>query len=161
MRDKEAVKKELARLYAKYGLLSPEIVEREARSPSSPLHSEFEWDDALAGLHHRWEQARRLIRSVRVIVTVNRVQVKSVAYVRDPRVPVARQAYVSTEDAAKNNAIRYGVLDGEIKRAEAAIHRTLNVCAALGLEKDAKRLLSAILRFRKKVALATGKSGSK
>lgn len=158
MRDKEAIKNELARLYVKYGLLSPEIVEREARNLSSPLHSEFEWDDAVAGLHHRWDQARRLIRSVRVTVTVNHVQVRSVAYIRDPRVPAARQAYVSTEDAAKSDAIRYGVLDDEIRRAEGAIRRTVNTCAALGLEKDAKRLLSAILRFRKKVASVAGKN---
>lgn len=48
------------------GLLRPHALVDDARDPSSPGHSYFEWDDAIAGEAHRIEQARRLIRSIRV-----------------------------------------------------------------------------------------------
>lgn len=61
------VKAELARLSAKHGGLRPSKVVEAARPETSPLHSEFEWDDSKAGREYRLEQARRLIR---VAVTV-------------------------------------------------------------------------------------------
>jgi len=58
---------ELERLYeANGGRLTPAIVLDAAREPASPLHSSFEWDDLVAGEHHRHQQARDLIRKARV-----------------------------------------------------------------------------------------------
>jgi hypothetical protein len=44
------------------GVLQPEKVVEEARPKTSPLHSNFEWDDSLAGQRYRIWQARQLIR---------------------------------------------------------------------------------------------------
>lgn len=49
------------------GLLRPQAVVDEARKEASPLHSAFEWDDAIAGEKYRLGQAQKLIRSFRVI----------------------------------------------------------------------------------------------
>jgi hypothetical protein len=46
------------------GLLKPEIVVREARPRSSPLHSRFTWNDTKAAQEYRLWQARQLIRVV-------------------------------------------------------------------------------------------------
>jgi hypothetical protein len=48
-------------------LIAADVV-KAARSPKSPLHPAFEWDDKKAAHHYRLDQAGQLIRSV--IVTV-------------------------------------------------------------------------------------------
>jgi hypothetical protein len=49
------------------GQLHPQAVVEGARNPKSVLHSHFEWDDKKAAELHRTDQARALIRSIRVI----------------------------------------------------------------------------------------------
>ena len=48
------------------GRLTPKMVVEAARVASSPLHQHFEWDDAAAADAYRLDQARNLIRIVRV-----------------------------------------------------------------------------------------------
>jgi hypothetical protein len=58
---------ELERIRARHdGELEPAVVVKESRSRKSPLHGCFEWNDARAAQLHREEQARLLIRSVRI-----------------------------------------------------------------------------------------------
>lgn len=49
------------------GELRPDAVVEAAQSRRSPLHRHFEWDDAVCGILHRREQARELIRVIRVV----------------------------------------------------------------------------------------------
>lgn len=56
----------LQEIYHRHNRLTPDIVLNEARDPAHPLHSRFEWTDAVAAEKYRREQARALIRSVRV-----------------------------------------------------------------------------------------------
>ena len=49
------------------GILIPVDVLEEAKSPESPLHPAFEWDDTEAAKQHRINQARRLITSIRIL----------------------------------------------------------------------------------------------
>ncbi len=48
------------------GKLTPHAVVNAARAEKHPLHGHFEWDDALAAEHYRLDQARSIIRVVRV-----------------------------------------------------------------------------------------------
>jgi hypothetical protein len=48
------------------GRLTPEAVVEAARSPRHPLHKHFEWDDQAAAAAFRLDQARGIIRIVRV-----------------------------------------------------------------------------------------------
>lgn len=59
----------LYRVREEQGALTPKGVVDAARDEAHPLHSRFEWDDAVAGEAYRLEQARGLIRSVRVTYT--------------------------------------------------------------------------------------------
>ena len=52
---------------ANAGELHPRAVVEDARPPESPLHPHFEWNDAKAAEAHRLDQARALIRSIRVV----------------------------------------------------------------------------------------------
>jgi hypothetical protein len=48
------------------GRLTPKAVVEAARNEKHPLHKHFEWDDAKAAHSYRIEQARELIRVIRV-----------------------------------------------------------------------------------------------
>jgi len=52
----------------KSGPLTAERVLDEATSANSPLHKYFTWDDAAAAHQYRLEQARRLLRSIEVVI---------------------------------------------------------------------------------------------
>lgn len=56
----------LQQIYEAHGKLTPNLVVEAARSPAHPLHSRFEWDDTAAAEKYRLDQARGLIRTVRV-----------------------------------------------------------------------------------------------
>ncbi len=52
---------------ASHGHLTPKAVVAEARNNRSVLYRHFEWDDAVAAEAFRLDQARTLIRSIRVV----------------------------------------------------------------------------------------------
>ena len=53
------------------GHLTPAAVVDASRSANAPLHNEFEWNDGIAAELHRQEQARNLIRSIRIESVAN------------------------------------------------------------------------------------------
>jgi hypothetical protein len=57
----------LQAIYDQRGALTPALVVQEATDASHPLHDYFEWDDAEAGAQWRLNQARQLIRSVKIV----------------------------------------------------------------------------------------------
>ena len=59
----------LEKMRQKHGVLTPQAVVRDARKKTSPLHSAFEWDDAVAARGQRLDRARDIIRSVTVTIT--------------------------------------------------------------------------------------------
>lgn len=62
-----SLRDQLRTIHQRHGVLTPELVVNEARPADHPLHSRFEWNDAIAGEAHRRAQAQELIRSVRVV----------------------------------------------------------------------------------------------
>lgn len=67
------------------GRLKPADVVAAARYPSSPLNPHFEWDDSVAAEQFRLDQARSVIRVVRIVPADN----------HEPR-----RAFISVGDAA-------------------------------------------------------------
>lgn len=61
-----SLRDELQAIYDRQGTLTPDLVVREARLQTHPLHSRFEWDDSVAGEAYRRDQAQGLIRSVKI-----------------------------------------------------------------------------------------------
>lgn len=65
--DPQAAGERLEALRTQHGgHLTPEIVVKDAKAVRSPLHDCFTWDDAEAARLRREEEARYLIRSIRV-----------------------------------------------------------------------------------------------
>jgi hypothetical protein len=58
---------ELLAVRSQHGKLTPQLVVDAARNPEHPLHSRFEWDDAVAGEAWRRQQAHELIRKAKVV----------------------------------------------------------------------------------------------
>ena len=57
----------LQAVYDRHGMLTPGLLLEEARDPSHPLHSRFEWDDTEAAERWRLYQARKLIQLGRTV----------------------------------------------------------------------------------------------
>lgn len=99
--EKTTTEKILGELAQKHGGLTPEIVLQSAKSKASPLHALFEWDDAKAGDLYRLEQARGLIRRIKVIYApVDHKEIMIRAYHCVQITPEApRGVYVTAESA--------------------------------------------------------------
>ena len=65
--DAQVVGEHLESLEYKHGALTPELVVREARKKTSPLHACFEWDDTKAAEKYRKYEARNLTGAVLVV----------------------------------------------------------------------------------------------
>lgn len=82
-KDAEAVAKEFTAIHRAAGVVSQELIVQRAADPGSPIHHLFQWDDSEAARLYRLEQARCLLRSVRVVYTSpNKEPIKTRAFVR-------------------------------------------------------------------------------
>lgn len=126
-------------------VLKPEDIVLEATDPMHPLHDRFEWDDAKAAHEHRIEQARALIRSVRVDVKIETKTVNAVYYVRDPRLPQTEAGYVSLPRIRSEKELATAALREEFKRILALLERARDLSIVLGQEEE---LEGELRRFR-------------
>jgi hypothetical protein len=70
-------------LESRSGKLSPLDVVEAARAKDSPIHGCFDWDDTEAANKWRLEQARELIRRVKIEIQYEETTIRTVKYVRD------------------------------------------------------------------------------
>lgn len=66
--DPQTAGERLEYLRELHGGLTAKIVVNDARSPGSPLHRQFQWDNDIAAEEYRENQARYLIRSIFAVV---------------------------------------------------------------------------------------------
>lgn len=83
--DPTIAAREFDRLAKRDGEVVPATLVEESRTPDSPLHTYFEWDDSVAGAQFRINQARDSIRALSVIFVRNDTE--------EPLAPL--RAYVS------------------------------------------------------------------
>lgn len=122
------------------GHLSATAVVEVARHPQSPLHNLFEWDNGVAGDSYRLQQARALIRGVKVIITTDKREIKSIAYVRDPEQPHNEQGYISVTRLRSEPEEARSAIIAEFARVAAALYRARSLAEALGLEDEVDSL---------------------
>ena len=142
---RDLIRERLDELSAKNGgRVTPEAVVEDAKKPTSPLHSEFTWNVKEAA-HEYWiEQARRLIRSVRIVVQTETTTIRTVAYLRDPSAESDEQGYVSVESLRGNAESSKEALRYEFSRAEAVLQRARDLAVALSLENEVDRIIDDI-----------------
>jgi len=122
------------------GDLRASDVVNESREEDAPLHPCFTWDDAEAAEHWRENEARSLIRSIRVLAAPEEEPSKPViAYVHKPNAE-RQQCYRPSREMATDEDLRDAVLEqamamlesfrkrfehlGELKEVFAAIDST-------------------------------------
>lgn len=124
------------------GILTPESVVEDAKSKQSPLHGQFEWNVKKAAHQYWLDQARNLIRTVRVAVTEE--WISAPAWVRDPNAENDQQGYVSIVRLRDDKEAAREVIVQEFGRAAGAIRRAREVARFLNLEKEADNLIAQI-----------------
>ena len=143
----EVIKQRLEWLASK-GPLTPQAVVKDAQKDTSPLHGEFEWDDAKAGYRWRIRQARRLIASVRLTVVNEERIVSTVAYVRDPAATTRQPGYVKVTELQDDKARALTAMITEVGRIDAYLQRLRSLSAALGLQNEVDVMLADLLNLR-------------
>lgn len=122
------------------GRLTPDAVVEAARDPTSPLHDHFTWDDTLAAQKCRLDEARTLIRSIRVVVRTSPLLVQAPQFVRDPTLPTDQQGYVSIGRLMNDEERSRLVVVEEFARASAALARAKVVAISLNMTEEIEEL---------------------
>ena len=133
------------------GRITPDIVLAAARSPDSPLHARFEWDDSVAAERHRLAQARSLIRSVRIEFRTDTRSVVAPYFLRDPDVGSAQGYRTTARIATDEDAARASVI-AEFRAVASALTRARMVASALGLAEEIDGLIEQVGLFRDRIA---------
>lgn len=122
--------------------LTPTDVVEDAADDRSPLHALFEWDDGEAARQYRLDQARNVIRTIEVQITIRTVRVLCSAYVRDPD-RGRGQGYVAVTSVTDDDRQRR-VVAAETVRALGIVRRAASIARALGLDDGAEAVIEAL-----------------
>lgn len=143
--EQELIHAELARIAEENsGRLTPDAVVAAAKSKDNPLHAQFEWDGKLAAHAWRIEQARSLIRSVRIVVKTERTNVSTVCYVRDPDAGSEEQGYVTTVSLIGDTERARETLVREFSMAAGSLRRARELAAVFEMAGEVEAVVEAV-----------------
>jgi hypothetical protein len=149
---KESVEDRINALYKKHGTITPDIVIEDAKNPKSPLHGSFEWDLEKAAMEAWRETARRIIRSVTIVITTESHRVAVPRYVRTPDAVANVQSYSDTAVLKTDHERAIDAMMGEIERLETIVDRVRKISMALDLENEVNIISKNIASIRRKIA---------
>lgn len=130
------------------GRLTPLAVVDDARRPDSPLHEFFEWDSDKAALQYQLDQARTLIRAVKVVITTEFYTVKAPYYVQDPSKDARTQGYTSLQALHADPVQARQALIHECERAAGSLKRARSIAIALDLASSVDAILQHVTGLR-------------
>lgn len=120
--EKAVIEEELRKIARRDGFISAPAVVEAARSPSSPLHSHFQWNDDKAAQEYRLWQARQLIAVVRFEPAPNETQRTFTSVIIEQKTLKGEskliRAYVDTEKALDDPDLRQQILGQAINEVE-------------------------------------------
>lgn len=154
---RQAMEERIRELYKLHGTITPDIVIEDAKDPASPLHGEFQWDVEKAAMEAWRDTARRLIRSVRIVIQTESKTFKTSGYrphefVRDPSAPSNHQGYARAADLRSDHERAVAALMYEIDRINGALARARSICEELGLDQEFHIVDDAVKAMRRKAA---------
>jgi len=150
--EQEAVKLALADIASENnGLLTPDAVVAAAKDKDSVLHDYFQWDGKKAAHAWRIEQARTLIRSVRVVITTHKTSVSVVCYIRDPGLADDEQGYVATASLVGDKERSGEALIAEFSRAAGALRRARELAIAFEMEGEVEAVSATVQNLQTRV----------
>lgn len=125
--------------------LSAERVVENSRPAAHPLHHRFEWNDKVAGHEHRLDQARELIRSVKVVFNTTTINIKTVAYVHRPDEP-KQQGYVPTAILQTDEERGRLAIDAEAARVAGNLERMMKLAVVWDQLAYARQHVAGMMR---------------
>jgi hypothetical protein len=144
----EKIAEALRELETAEGKLDPEqVVAFAASNPDSPLHGWFTWDDSEAARRYRLNQARDLIRTVKITITVRDHKLSAPAYVRDPDESGQSGVYRSIHHVKSDEEMARDVMIEEMKRIANAVARAHQIASFFEAEeplREIQRIVSAL-----------------
>ena len=149
MKATEQVKAILSQLEAA-GTLTADTLVAIAADPASPLHAHFEWDDAVAAHRHRQEQARVLIRSIKMQVTHHSLIFEAPTFISNPSLG---GGYISLPRLRRDEEASRDAVVAEFARAASALSRARTIAAALGLEDEIEGLREQVIGLSDRIEL--------
>ena len=126
----------LKELENEVGVLTPDVVLKDAKNPKSVLHAAFDWDDRRAAHRYRLHQARVLIANVQYVYKVGEVNQAAPYYVRNPEAGTKDQGYVSLPRLRTDKELAHEALVEEFSRAAAHLNRAREIARALAFEEE-------------------------
>lgn len=126
------------------GRLKPETAIEEARPADSVLHDLFEWDNAVAGERHRLDQAREIIRSIRMEYRYSITEYRCPVYVRDRSLPGDETGYIRVRTVRDERALALATLMAEADAVSSRIERFRGIARELGLIEEGEERLQAL-----------------
>jgi hypothetical protein len=162
MDDKtKAVRERLERIRRREkGILTPDAVVNDARDTSSPLHGYFTWDDTEAAKQFRLDQARTLIRNIKVEVITTTNRVAAPFYVRDPQRSSDEQGYRAIAEIKDERSASADALQYEFNRAIAVLERAVSIAEELGMSTRVAELIQRIRLMQSTIPMAESQSKS-
>lgn len=151
MKITEAIREHL-RFLEQNGRLTPERVVEDAKRAESPLHKHFTWDVQKAAEHYWLDEARELIRTVKVTLTMNEIRIKAPYYVPDPSRHGREQGYTSLDALREDPAAAKLSLIAECERAAGVLKRARLIAAALNLEDQIDTVLAHVAGLKQRIA---------
>jgi hypothetical protein len=134
------------------GRITAEMVVEDARDPDSALHAYFEWDVDIAAKQYWLDQARTLIRSVKIVTREERKTVVSVGFVRDPSVDSTEQGYISVRKVRTDEEMARDVLLDEFRRAGAALDRARKLASVFQMSEALDEFVERLNMMRDHIA---------
>ncbi len=129
-----------------HGVLTPDAVLEDAQDEDSPLHNQFTWDDSEAAHQWRLEQARVLIRSVRVEVQTESRTVSTVRYVRHPEAG-REQGYADVMTIRTREDLAREALRRELAAAKALFDRCESLADAFDMRDEVVGLRNRVIEM--------------
>ncbi len=100
----QIVGEKIEAIKVKNGFITPDMLIKEAKKKTSPLHNCFTWDDKKAGKLRRLDEARYLLRMVTVEIETDDE-------------PIITRAFVSVTDEAVYTTIGAALLDDDMRES--------------------------------------------
>jgi hypothetical protein len=150
-RKKAAMAELNALVKANGGRITPEALVQAASNKKSALHDFFEWDDATAAHQYRLEQARRMIRSCRIVEIVHKEKLEVPYLIRDPQADSSEQGYIETGRVATEEDLARDSILSEITKARGNLVRVSSLSKYFDLGNEIDDLIDRLDAIHRRV----------
>lgn len=134
----------LAEIEQVHGSVTPEIVVKESERADHEWHGRFEWNDSLAAHRYRLDQARALIRSVRIEIEYSSLIIKPPVWVHDPAADSNEQGYTRLLNLRRAKKQRAELMRQEVVRAVGNLRRAYQIALGIGEQEMAVQITTAL-----------------